>query len=110
MWSVSCLGGAPGPSRRGLGLGSRCGARRCREPTLRPTGDVGEFSQPINKAINTATVDDIAFAIQALGDEADALYRRVSALKQLHDRARRAGAVGAEIAVDAAARLVERRK
>lgn len=74
------------------------------------TGDVGEFSQPINKAINTATVDDIAFAIQALGDEADALYRRVSALKQLHDRARRAGAVGAELAVDAAARLVERRK
>jgi hypothetical protein len=74
------------------------------------TGDVGEFSQPINKAINTATVDNIAFAIQGLGDEADAIYRRVTALKQLHDRARRAGARGADLAVEAAARFEERRK
>lgn len=74
------------------------------------TGDIGEFGQPIAKALSAATVDDVAFAIQALGDEADAIYRRVTALKHLHDRARRAGALGAEVAVDAAARFEERRK
>jgi hypothetical protein len=74
------------------------------------TSDIGEFGQPISKAISSATVDDIAFAIQSLSDEADAVYRRVSALKNLHDRARRAGALGAELAVEAAARLEERRK
>jgi hypothetical protein len=74
------------------------------------TGDLGEYGQPLSKAITCATVDDVAFAIQALGDEADAIYRRVAALKQLHDRARRVGALGAETAMDAAARFEERRK
>ncbi|MBX6387007.1 MAG: hypothetical protein IRZ07_29195 [Microbispora sp.] len=74
------------------------------------TGDIGEFGQPIAKALSAATVDDVAFAIQALGDEADAIYRRVTALKQLHDRARRAGARGADLAVEAAVRFEERRK
>ncbi|MFQ3667105.1 MAG: hypothetical protein SNJ79_13920 [Sphingomonadaceae bacterium] len=55
-------------------------------------------------------MDDVAFAVQALGDEADAIYRRVTALKQLHDRARRAGARGADLAVEAAVRFEERRK
>jgi hypothetical protein len=55
------------------------------------------------KAIDEATVDDIAFAIQALNDEMDMLYRRSSALRSLHDKARRAGALGSALAIDAAA-------
>ena len=73
-------------------------------------GEFGEYGQPLSKAITDATVDDVAFAIQAHGDEADAIFRRVAALKQLHDRARRAGARGTNLAVEAAARLEERRK
>ena len=71
------------------------------------TGDVGEFSQPINKAINTATVDDIAFAIQSLSTESTALFRRLDALRQLHDRARRAGGLGADLAIESAMRVQE---
>jgi hypothetical protein len=71
------------------------------------TGSIGET---VSKALTAATVDDIAFAVQRLGDEADANYRGVTALKLLHDRARRAGALGADIAVDAAVRFEERRK
>jgi len=74
------------------------------------TGELGEYGQPLSKALTDATVDDVAFAIQALGDEADAIDRRLTALRQLHDRARRAGAVGADLAVEAAVRLGERRK
>lgn len=71
------------------------------------TGELGEYGQPLSKAITCATVDDVAFAIQALGDEADAIYRRNTALKQLHDRARRAGAVGADLAIESALRIPE---
>lgn len=74
------------------------------------TGELGEYGQPLSKAITDATVDDVAFAIQALGDEADAIFRRVSALKQLHDRARRGGARGADLSVEAAVRFEDRRK
>ena len=74
------------------------------------TGELGEYGQPLSKAVTDATVDDVAFAVQALGDEADAIFRRVTALKQLHDRARRAGARGADLVVEAAVRFEERRK
>jgi len=74
------------------------------------TGELGEYGQPLSKALTDATADDVAFAIQALGDEADAILRRVTALRQLHDRARRAGARGAALAVEAAVRLEERCK
>ena len=59
------------------------------------------------KPIGEATVDDVAFAIQALNDETDVLYRRSAALRSLHDRARRVGAVGAALAVDAAVQSLE---
>jgi len=67
-------------------------------------------SQDLAKPLALATVDDIAFAIQLLDDEASGIYRRSAALKQLHDRARRAGALGSENAVEAACRHEERRK
>lgn len=67
--------------------------------------DVGEYGQPLRKPIGQATIDDIAFAIQALSDNCTAVYKRLDVLRQLHDRARRAGGLGAELAVEAALRI-----
>jgi len=61
----------------------------------------------ISKPIEQATVDDLAFALQRLNDESAALYRRSSALRSLHDCARRAGAPGSALAVDAAVKTLE---
>ena len=60
-----------------------------------------------SKPIDEATVDDVAFAVQALNDEMDAVYRRSSALRSLHDKARRAGALGSALAVEAAVQTLE---
>jgi hypothetical protein len=84
--------------------------RRCSGCASPPTAWPICIGETVSKALTAATVDDIAFAVQRLGDEADANYRGVTALKLLHDRARRAGALGADIAVDAAVRFEERRK
>lgn len=73
-------------------------------------GKPGDDGHDLAKPLAIATVDDVAFAIQKLDDEATGIYRRISALKQLHDRARRAGALGSENAVDAACRYGERRQ
>ena len=59
------------------------------------------------KPIEQATVDDVAFAVQALNDAANVIYGQAGALRSLHDRARRAGAVGAALAVDAAVSTLE---
>ncbi|MDI3341596.1 MAG: hypothetical protein QJR03_13820 [Sphaerobacter sp.] len=67
----------------------------------------GEFGRPVGKPIAQATIDDVAFAIQALSDESTALYQRLDALRRLHDHARRAGGLGTALAVEAALRGVE---
>lgn len=59
------------------------------------------------KPIDKATVDDVAFALQALSDVTSVLYRRSAALGSLHDKARRAGALGSALAVDAVAKSLE---
>jgi hypothetical protein len=69
-----------------------------------PTGQGGSFV--VTKPVAHATVDDIAFAAEALFGQSVALHRKADALKQIHDLARRAGAVGAVNAVTAAARMV----
>lgn len=74
-------------------------------PDAIDTSYLGEFGQPIRKPMAQATIDDIAFAIQALSTESSEVYRRLDALRQLHDRARRAGGLGAEPAVAAAMRI-----
>jgi hypothetical protein len=71
------------------------------------TDAIGEYGHPISKPIGQATIDDIAFAIQSLSTESTALFRRLDALRQLHDRARRAGGLGSERAVEAALRIAE---
>lgn len=59
------------------------------------------------KPIDEATVDDIAFAVQALTDEMNAIYQRSASLRSLHDKARRAGALGSALAVDAVSKTLE---
>jgi hypothetical protein len=53
------------------------------------------------KPVETATVDDLAFALLGLNQQASALYREIEALRTVYDEARKAGALGAEIAIDA---------
>ena len=69
-----------------------------------------ELGHPFAKPMASATVDDIAFATQALDDEISALLGRAASLKRLHDRARRGGALGADLAMDAAVRFEEHNK
>lgn len=70
-----------------------------------PTGPGG--SPVITKPIAQATVDDVAFAAEALFRQSVALHRKADALRQIHDLARRAGAVGIVNATAAAARMVD---
>jgi hypothetical protein len=80
------------------------------------TTTLDEFGHAVTKLLTDATVDGpkatpagryIALAIVALNDEASALYVKVDALRRLHDRARRAGGLGSEHAVEAALRIEE---
>jgi len=50
--------------------------------------------------VEAATVDDLAFALIGLNERASALYREIDAVRTVHDEARKAGALGADIAVD----------
>lgn len=70
-----------------------------------PTGPGG--NPVITKPIAQATVDDVAFAAEALFRQSVALHRKADALRQIHDLARRAGAVGTVNATAAAARIVD---
>lgn len=76
-------------------------------PDTITTTTLDEFGHAVTKPLTDATVDDIALAIVALNDEASALYVKVDALRRLHDRARRAGGLGSEHAVEAALRIEE---
>jgi hypothetical protein len=70
-----------------------------------PTGPGA--SPVITKPVAQATVDDVAFAAEALFRQSVALHRKADALRQIHDLARRAGAVGTVNATAAAARMVD---
>lgn len=76
-------------------------------PDMIETEIFGEFGHQISKPLVQATIDDVAFAIQALTAENNAATDRLYALRRLHDRARRAGGLGTALAVDAALRIVE---
>jgi len=76
-------------------------------PDAITTTTLDEFGHAVTKPLTDAAVDDIALAIVALNDEASALYLKVDALRRLHDRARRAGGLGSERAVEAALRIEE---
>ena len=69
-----------------------------------PTGDE---SNSVVKAIEDASVDDVALAIQALDKVSATLIHQVSGLRRLHDHARCAGAIGVSNAVEAAVQSLE---
>lgn len=62
---------------------------------------LGNRREETVKPIETATVDDLAFALIALNEQSSVLYREIDALRTLQDEARKVGARGADIAGDA---------
>jgi hypothetical protein len=62
---------------------------------------LGDCQEEVTKPIETASIDDIAFAHLALQAEASALYSGIDALHRIHDMARKNGARGADNALDA---------
>ncbi len=65
---------------------------------------LGDNHNEVIKPLETATLDDIAFAAQALDQESDALYSRLSALRRLYREARSRGALGSDNIIDALSR------
>ncbi len=65
---------------------------------------LGAIEEETTKPIQEATVDDLAFAAQALDKEQSALYKRLAAVRELYSEARAKGALGAENIVDALSR------
>ncbi len=65
---------------------------------------LGDRRDETIKPVESATVDDLAFAILRLNERASALYREIEALRTIHDEARRCGALGADRAVDVVSR------
>jgi hypothetical protein len=62
---------------------------------------LGNRREETVKPIETATVDDLAFALIALNEQSSVLYREIDALRTLQDEARKVGARGVDIAGDA---------
>lgn len=62
---------------------------------------LGERRDETVKPVGMASIDDLAFALIRLNEQASALYREIDAVRTLHDEARKAGALGADIAIDA---------
>ena len=62
---------------------------------------IGDRRNETVKPVGTTSIDDLAFALIGLNEHASALYREIDAVRTLHDEARKAGALGADIAIDA---------
>ncbi len=62
---------------------------------------IGDRPNETVKPVGTASIDDLAFALVGLNERASALYREIDAVRTLHDEGRKAGALGADIAIDA---------
>lgn len=65
---------------------------------------LGAVSEATVKQVEEASLDDLAFAAQALDTEVDALNSKLFALRRLYRTARSKGALGAENIVDALSR------
>lgn len=65
---------------------------------------LGDNHNEVTKPLELATLDDIAFAAQALDQESDALYGRLSALRRIYREARTKGALGSDNIIDALSR------
>ena len=62
---------------------------------------LGDRREAVTKPIETASIDDIAFAQLALQARASALYGQIDALRRIYDMARKNGAFGADNALNA---------
>jgi len=70
---------------------------------------LGERQEEVTKPIDTASLDDLAFAQLALQAKSAALYAEMDSLRRLYDLARKNGAVGADNALDAVVEKKERK-
>lgn len=61
---------------------------------------IGDRRDETVKPVGSASIDDPAFALIGLNERASALYREIDAVRTMHDEARKAGALGADIAID----------
>jgi len=62
---------------------------------------LGERRDETVKPVGTASIDDLAFALIGLNERVSAFYREIDAVRTLHDEARKAGGLGADVAIDA---------
>jgi hypothetical protein len=62
---------------------------------------IGVILEEIVKPTETATLDDLAFAVLALQEESSALYSLTESVRNLYDQARKNGALGSQVAIDA---------
>ncbi len=62
---------------------------------------LGDNLTDVVKPIEQSTLDDIAFAAQALDQKADALNSSLYALRRLYREARSKGAIGSDNIIDA---------
>jgi hypothetical protein len=88
-----------GQSKLGQLRGRHYGLEKLPETVRIPA--LGNRREETVKPIETATVDDLAFALIALNERSSVLYREIDALRTLQDEARKVGARGADIAGDA---------
>jgi hypothetical protein len=70
---------------------------------------VGDRPETAAKPIETASLDDLAFALRALNAEFDAVADRLHALRKLYTLARDADALGSDCAIDAVAAMKRER-
>ncbi len=62
---------------------------------------LGDRQEEVTKPIETASIDDIAFAQLALQVKSSALFSEIDALRRIYDMARKNGALGADNAFEA---------
>jgi hypothetical protein len=62
---------------------------------------LGQYRNEVVKPIETANLDDIAFALLALESESSVLFGKITALRRLYELARKSGALGADNAIKA---------
>lgn len=65
----------------------------------------GNRPDDVIRPVLDATIDDIAFAVQGLEAESTAIHRRLGALRDLYEMARKRGALGFTPVSEAFARL-----
>ena len=62
---------------------------------------VGVNFEEVVKPTEAATLDDLAFAVLALQEQSSAIYALTEPLRNLYDQARKNGALGSQVAIDA---------